>query len=195
MRPQAFLRGNVSARPEGARNKVLILRAPKCSSPPPPSKGTLWIASNSMSPHAVRTPGGPPLWVVVHVMVKCIEGLYELWRVREMYTLTQVERHRALTTKFSKAQVGPHQVDPLVLGTIHFFVAENWRNIFQTSSIATEYRRGPYKRRLKNCFKDRSLVGPAMSIRHMQHFMSMNALAQGPFGLEAAKALDIEEFV
>ena len=51
----------------------------------------------------VRTPRGPPLWVVVHVMVKCIEGLYELWRVREMYTLTQVERHRALTTKFSKA--------------------------------------------------------------------------------------------
>ena len=43
------------------------------------------------------------LWVVVHVMVKCIERLYELWRVREMYTLTQVERHRALTTKFSKA--------------------------------------------------------------------------------------------
>ena len=51
----------------------------------------------------VRTPGGPMLWVVVHVMVKCIEGLYELWRVRELYTLTQVERHRALTTKFSKA--------------------------------------------------------------------------------------------
>ena len=50
---------------------------------------------------SLRTPGGPPLWVVVHVMVKCIEGLYELWRVREMYTLTQVERHRALTTKIS----------------------------------------------------------------------------------------------
>ena len=32
----------------------------------------------------VRTPGGPPLWVVVHVMVKCIEGLYELWRVRDL---------------------------------------------------------------------------------------------------------------
>ena len=27
-----------------------------------------------------------------------IEGLYELRRVREMYTLTQVERHSALTT-------------------------------------------------------------------------------------------------
>ena len=53
----------------------------------------------------VRAPGGPPLWVVVHVMVKCIEDLYELWRVREMYTLTQVKRHRALTTKFSKAWV------------------------------------------------------------------------------------------
>ena len=45
-------------------------------------------------------------WVVVHVMLKCIEGLYELWWVRELYTLTQVERHRALTTKFSKAWGG-----------------------------------------------------------------------------------------
>ena len=35
--------------------------------------------------------------------VKCIEGLYELWRLREMYTLTQVERHHALPTKFFKA--------------------------------------------------------------------------------------------
>ena len=51
----------------------------------------------------MRTPGGPPLWVVVDVMVKCIESLYEHWRVREMYTLTQVERHVALTTYFSKA--------------------------------------------------------------------------------------------
>ena len=51
----------------------------------------------------VRSSGGPPLWVVVHVMVKCIEGLYELWSVREMYTLTQLERHCALTTEFSKA--------------------------------------------------------------------------------------------
>ena len=50
----------------------------------------------------VRSPAGPALWIVVHVMVKCIEGLYELLRVREMYTLTQVERHRALTKKFSK---------------------------------------------------------------------------------------------
>ena len=56
--------------------------------------------------------------------------LYELWRVRELYTLTQVERHRALTTKFSKAWGGgefrlvPHQVDPLVLGTFHLFCRE-----------------------------------------------------------------------
>ena len=76
----------------------------------------------------VRSPGGPLLWVVVHVMVKCMEGLYELWRVREMYTLTQVERHRALTTKFSNSlgslRLVPHQVDPLVLGTFHFFCRE-----------------------------------------------------------------------
>ena len=81
----------------------------------------------------VRTPGGPLLWVVVHVMVKCIEGLYELWRVREMYTLTQVERHRALTTKFSKAW-GDSGWSPT--RWIHWclahstFFAEKWRNIF-----------------------------------------------------------------
>ena len=30
-----------------------------------------------------------PLWVVVHVVFKYIDGLYELWRVREIYTLSQ----------------------------------------------------------------------------------------------------------
>ena len=146
----------------------------------------------------VRTPGGPMLWVVVHVMVKCIEGLYELWRVRELYTLTQVERHRALTTKFSKAW-GDSGWSPT--RWIHWclahstFFAEKWRNIFQFSSIPTEYRHGPYKRRLKNCFKGWSLVRPSMSLRHMHHCMSMNALEQGLLGLEAAKASDIDDFV
>ena len=146
----------------------------------------------------VRTPGGPPLWVVVHVMVRCTEGLYELWRVREMYTLTQVKRHRALTTKFSKAW-GDSGWSPT--RWIHWclahstFFAEKWRNIFQVSSIPTEYRHGPYKRRLKNCFKGWSLVRPSMSLRHMHHCMSMNALEQGLLGLEAAKASDIDDFV
>ena len=146
----------------------------------------------------VRTPGGPMLWVVVHVMVKCIEGLYELWRVRELYTLTQVERHRALTTKFSKAW-GDSGWSPT--RWIHWclahstFFAEKWRNIFQFSSIPTEYRHGPYKRRLKNCFKGWSLVRPSVSLRHMHHCMSMNALGQGLLGLEAAKASDIDDFV
>ena len=146
----------------------------------------------------VRSPGGPPLWVVVHVMVKCIEGLYELWRVREMYTLVQVERHRALTTKFSKAW-GHSGWSPT--RWIHWclahstFFAEKWRNIFQFSSIPTEYRHGPYKRRLKNCFKGWSLVRPSMSLRHMHHCMSMNALEQGLLGLEAARGSDIDEFV
>ena len=53
---------------------------------------------------SARTPSGPPLWVVVHVTVKCIEGLYDLWRVMDVYTLTQLERHRALTTKFSRTR-------------------------------------------------------------------------------------------
>ena len=34
-----------------------------------------------------------------------------------------------------------------------------------------------------------------MSLRHMHHCMSMKTLEQGLLGLEAAKALDIEEFV
>ena len=75
------------------------------------------------------------------------------------------------------------------------FFAEKWRNIFQFSSIPTEYRHGPYKRRLKNCFKGWSLVRPSVSLRHMHHCMSMNALEQGLFGLEAAKASDIDAFV
>ena len=74
--------------------------------------------------------------------------------------------------------------DPLVLS-----------NIFQFSSIPTEYWHGPYKRRLKNCFKGWSLVRPSMSLRHMHHCMSMNALEQGLLGLEAAKASDIDDFV
>ena len=104
----------------------------------------------------VRSHSGPPLWVVVHFIVKCIEGLYELWRVREMYTLTQVERHHALTTKFSKAW-GDSGWSPT--RWIHWclahstFFAEKWRNIFQFSSIPTEYRHGPYKRSV-------SRVGP-----------------------------------
>ena len=89
----------------------------------------------------------------------------------------------------------PHQVDPLVLGTSPFFFAEKWRNVFQFSSIPTEYRHGPYKRRLKNCFKGWSLVRPRMSLRHMHHCMSMNALEQGLLGPEAAKASETEEFV
>ena len=121
-----------------------------------------------------------------------------LWRVRELYTLTQVERHRALTTKFSKAW-GDSGWSPT--RWIHWclahstFFAEKWRNIFQFSSIPTEYRHGPYKRRLKNCFKGWSLLRPSMSLRHMHHCMSMNALEQGLLGLEAAKATDIDDFV
>ena len=141
--------------------------------------------------HSVRTPGGPPLWVVQHVMVKCTEGLYELCRVRDMYTLTQVQRYRAVTTKFSKGG-GDSGWSPT--GWIHWclahssFFAQKWRTFFQFSFVPTEYRHGPYKRRLKNCFNAWSLVRPSMSLRHMHHCMSMNALEQGLLGLEAAKA-------
>ena len=147
---------------------------------------------------SVRSPGGPPSWVVVHVMVECIEGLYELWRVREMHTLTKVERHRALTTKCSKGW-GDSGWSPtrwihwcLVNST---FFDEKWSSIFHFSSIPTEYRHGPYKRRLENCYKGWSLVRPSMSLCHLHHCMSMNALEQGLLGLEVAKASDIDEFV
>ena len=131
-------------------------------------------------------------------MVKRIEGLYQLWRVRETYTLTQVERHRALTTKFSKAW-GDSSWFPT--RWIHWCLAgspgfaEKWRNIFQFSFIPTEYRHGPYKRRLKYCFKGWAVVTPSMFLRHMHHCMSMNAMGQGLLGPEAAKASQIEEFV
>ena len=147
---------------------------------------------------SVRTPGGPPLWIVVHVTVKCIEGLYELWRVREMYTLTQVERHRALCTKFLKAW-GDSCWSPTTCS--HWclahstFLLEKWRNIFHFSSIPTPYRHGPYKRRLKNCFQGWSLVRPSMALRHMHHCMSMNSPEHGLLGVQAAKASDIEEVV
>ena len=98
-----------------------------------------------------------------------------------MYTLTQVERHRALTAKFPKAW-GDTGWSPA--RWIHWclahstFFADKWRNVFQFSSIPTEYRHGPYKRRLKNCFKGWSLVRPSMRLPHRQHCMSMNALEQ-----------------
>ena len=57
------------------------------------------------------------------------------------------------------------------------------------------YRHGPYKKRLKNRFTSWSFVRPSMSLRHMHHCMSMNALEQGRLGLEAAKASDIDDFV
>ena len=85
-----------------AQEKDFDLTSTKVFLTPPPFQ---WQFVDSLKEHvpSVRTPGGPPLWVVVHVMVKCIEGLYQLWRVRQMYTLSQVECHPALTAKFSKA--------------------------------------------------------------------------------------------
>ena len=172
-----------------AQEKDFNLTSTKMFLTLPPSKGNLWIASKSMS---------PPLWVVMCVMVKCIEGWYELSRVREMHILTQVERPRALSTKFSKAW---RDSGWLPARRIHWCLAhstlfaQNWRNIFQLSSMPTEYRHGPDKRRLQNCFKGGSSVTPSMSLRHLHHCMSMHALEQGLLGLNAAKASTIAEFV
>ena len=79
-------------------------------------------------------------------------------------------------------------------GTFHFFCRE-MENHFSFFSIPTEYRHGPYKTRHQNCFKGWSLVTPSMSLPHMHHCMSMNALEQGLLGLEVAKASNIDEFV
>ena len=61
--------------------------------------------------------------------------------------------------------------------------------------LLSKYWHGPYKRRLKNCFKGRSLVRQSMSLHHMHHCMSMNALEQALVGLQAAKSSDINDFV
>ena len=126
-----------------------------------------------------------------------LHDLPVLERVAERVLQTAKKIVVGLTTKYSKAwgDAGwsPNQVDPLVLGTFNFF-CRAMENIFQMSPIRTG-RHGPYKRRLKNCFKGWSLVKPSMSLCHMHHCMSMNALEKGLLVLEAAKASDIDDFV
>ena len=77
---------------------------------------------------SLKTPGGPPLWVVVHVMVKCIEGLYDLLRVWDVYNLTQVDRHTALTTNWSTmwgdSRWSPTRWVHWWPGTLYFFCGE-----------------------------------------------------------------------
>ena len=99
--PGIPLRDRLTAAPR-ATEKDFDLTSTKFFLTPPPFQRQFVDCLKKHVP-IVRTPGGPSLWVVVHVMVKCTEGLYDFWRVRVMYTLTQVESHRALTTKFSKA--------------------------------------------------------------------------------------------
>ena len=151
-----------------------------------------------------------------HVMVQCIVGLYDLWRVRELYTLAQVERHRPLNTRFSKpwgdSGWSPTRWIHWCLAHSTFLaerwrniglashkrrrsVQERWRNIFRFSYIPTEYMHGPCKRRLRNCFKGWSLIKLTLSVRHMHHCMTMRAIEQGHLGLEAEKASDIDDVV
>ena len=116
-----------------------------------------------------------------------------------MYTLTQVERHHALTTKFSKALADsswcPTRWIHWCLGHSTFF-AKKWRNIFQFSSIPTEYR--ALQEKAKKLFQG-LVLGEAKYVPpphgHMHHCMSMNAPEQGLLGLEAAKASNIDDFV
>ena len=96
--------------------------------------------------------------------------------------------------KLGDTHVGPHQMGSLVLAHSTFF-AEKWRNIFQFCSISTEYKHGPYNRRLKNCFKGWSFMRPSLLMRHMRHCMSMTALEQGLLGLEAEKTANIDDLV
>ena len=175
---------------QGRGKKSLILQPPKGSSSHPPPFQRQFVDCLKEHVPSVRTLDGPPFWVVVHVMVKCIDGLYDLWRVREVYTLAQAEHHHALTRKFSKAwgdsRWSPSRWFHCCLAHSALF-AEKWRKSSQFSSISTEYKHEPYKRRLKNCFKGWSLVRPSLSLGHMHYCMSMNTLEQGLLGLEAEK--------
>ena len=72
-----------------------------------------------------------------------------------------------------------HEVDSWCLAHSTFFFVEKWRKVFQFSSIPTKDKHGPYKRRLKNCFKGWSLVRPSLSVRHI-HCVSMTALEHSP---------------
>ena len=60
-----------------ATEKDFDLTSTKCFLTSPPFQRQFVDCLEEHVP-TVRTPGGPPLWVVVHVMVRCIEGLYEL---------------------------------------------------------------------------------------------------------------------
>ena len=87
-----------------------------------------------------------------------------------------------------------HQVDPLVIGTFHFFCREmeEYFSVFLHPNGVSAWA---LQEEAQNCSKGWSLVRPSMSLRHMHHCMSMNALEQGLLGLEVAKASDIDDFV
>ena len=80
-----------------------------------------------------------------------------------------------------------------MVGKFYFFV-RTWRNMFQFSSIPTEYKHAPYKRRVKHCLKGWSLVRPSLSVQDMHHCMSMTTIEQGILGLEAKKASYVDDF-
>ena len=179
----------------------MILRAQKRSSRPPPSKDKFVDCLKEHVP-LVRTPSGPPLWVVVHVMVKCIEGLYDLWRVTGVYTVTHRNTIVWLPQNFPK--LGEIHVGPRLGGFtgawhILLFLRRSGETFFNyppspqnTNMGLTRYS---YKRRLQNCFQGWSLVTRSLSVQHMHHCRSLTDREQGLLGLEAEKASNIHDFV
>ena len=86
-------------------------------------------------------------------------------------------------------------MNPLVLGTFRLFCREMEEHfsVFLHPNGVSAWALQEEAQKL--FLKGWSLVRPSMSLRHMHHCMSMNALEQGLLGLEAAKASDIDDFV
>ena len=111
-----------------------------------------------------------------------------------MYTLTQVERHRALTTKFSKAW-GDSGWSPT--RWIHWCLAQSTffcREVEEYFSVFLHPWHGPYKRRLTKLFQglvlgEAKFVPPPHAPLHVHERPE-----QGLLGLQAAKASNIDEF-
>ena len=131
-------------------------------------------------------------------MVKCIEGLYDLWRVRDVHTLTQVVCHRALITKSSKArepQGGPPPCG--FLGAWQF-------SLFFCVDVETRFSIFVHCHRIQACtiqekrkkLPEGSVLGETkFVVRHMHHGMNMTALDQRVLGLELDKASYMDDLV
>ena len=70
---------------------------------------------------SVRIPSRLPLWVVVHVRVQCIEGLWDEGCLHSNPNGTPPCDDHKVFQSLGRLRLVPHPVDPLVLGTFYFF--------------------------------------------------------------------------